>query len=293
MNPQYPSRDQSNESKEAHRKARTEEHVTSTVFQQPLRSQSFGNLPLSSALVANGYPRNIQRLQRLNFQVPDYLLLPLFETDESLMGRVYTDFQKLGRQMIGRLGSAEAVLQGPYADAEQFFWPRKPDEQITAYTWGFDVNRSFVGRFSITLHLASSLVLGRLMRWMLHPCAETYALVPDIIKPTKLQRLIPHAAPVDVCLFAGVRDSLVFNLRDFVSGMHESGIDVSWPHTLNEAFLFDFRTGKLEISPRFAAHVSNVSNWKVGKNFLNQFPDMADRVNLADQPFVKPEDILW
>lgn len=150
-----------------------------------------------------------------------------------------------------------------------------------------------MGKFSIALHLASSLVMGRLMRWMLQPCAETYALVPDIIKPTKLQRLIPHPAPVDICLFAGFRDSLVFGLRDFVSGMHEAGIDVSWPYTLNEALLFNIKTGELEISPRFATHVSDVSNWKVGKNFLDRFPDMADHVNLADQPFVKPEDDFW
>lgn len=257
------------------------------------RPRSFGNLPFSSSLVATGYTDNVQRQQRLNFEVGEHYLLPLILVEDSSLGRVYTDFIELGRQTIIESGSVDTVLEGACPNAEYFFRPRGEGDPITAYTFGFDVNRSFSGRFSYSLHLASSIMLGRLVRWMLHPTADTYALVPGIIRPTKLQRMVPHPAPLDISPFAVLRDSLISNWTDFISAMWEAGIDISWPHTLNECFTFDVQTGKLHVSPLFAEHACNQANWKFGQKFAEAFPNLRDSLNFTEDLFVEPHDRFW
>lgn len=257
------------------------------------RPRSFGNLPFSSSLVATGYGDNVQRQQRLNFEVGEHYLLPLLQVEDSSLGRVYTDFIELGRQTIEETGSADSVLEGACPNAEFFFRPRGEGDPITAYTFGFDVNRSFSGRFSYSLHLASSIMLGRLVRWMLNPTADTYALVPGIIRPTKLQRMVPHPAPLDISPFGALRDSLITNWTDFISSMWEAGIDISWPHTLNECFAFDVQTGKLHVSPLFAEHACNQENWKFGRKFAEAFPDLKDSLNFTEELLVEPHDRFW
>ncbi|KKY16446.1 putative c6 transcription factor [Diplodia seriata] len=36
-----------------------------------------------------------------------------------------------------------------------------------------------------------------LLSWMINPTAETYAKMPDLIKPTPMQMMVPHISPLD------------------------------------------------------------------------------------------------
>lgn len=270
---------------------RTEGSSTKGREREGTNVTSFGNLPLSSAIVANHYPALTQQRQHLNFAVPEYLLMPLLDTDNSPLGKLYLDFQHVGRKIILDTGQPHLVLDGLIPNAEHLFQSlAKSTKSITTYNWAYDINRSFEGIFSSATRLASAIIGGRLMRWLIYPCAETYASVPEIIRPTVSQRMIPHPAQLDLFLFPGLRDSMLTQTGDFVGAVIESGMDVEWPYTVNEAFVFDPRTGKLQVSPLFVAYATDSTKWRVGRRFLTRFPHLEHAVNLSDEMVIKPVD---
>lgn len=252
---------------------------------------SFGNLPISSAINANHYPMLTQWRQHLNFSVPEHLLLPLMEPDNSPLGKLYLGFQQTGRQTILEIGQPGLVIAGLVPEADDLFQsPAQFTGVLTPYKWAYDINRSFEGIFSSATCLANAIIGGRLMRWLIYPSAETYASVPEIMRPTIAQRMIPHPAQVDLFLFPGLRDSMLIETGDFVGGVIESGMELEWPYSLNEAFVFDTMTGKLQVSPLFVAYATDSSKWKVGRRFLNKFPHLKNVVNVSDEMVIEPVD---
>lgn len=220
--------------------------------------------------------------------------MPLTEADNSPLGKLYTDFQHTGRQIIRDTGQPHLVLGGPILDAEHLFQSSN-NGPITTYKWAYDINRSFEGMFSSATRLANSIIGGRLMSWLIYPSAETYASIPDIMRPTMSQRMIPHPAQLDLFLFPGLRDSMLTQIGDFVGAVIESGMELLWPYTVNEAFVFDLRTGRLQVSPLFIAYTTDTSKWRVGRRFLDKFPHLKHVVgrNLSDEMVIEPIDRFW
>src|SRR5436305_2850086 len=60
----------------------------------------FGNLPMSSAIKANGYPRKVQSQQLCHFRIPIHLIQSLTTFDDSALSRVYTDYRDAARHML-------------------------------------------------------------------------------------------------------------------------------------------------------------------------------------------------
>lgn len=217
--------------------------------------------------------------------------MPLMEIDNSPLGKLYLSYQQIGRKTILDIGQPDLVIDGLFPEAEDLFRPAfQSIGFLTPYKWAYDVNRSFEGIFSSATCLANAIIGGRLMRWLIYPCAETYASVPEILRPTISQRMIPHLAQVDLFLFPGLRDSMLIKTGDFVGGVIESGMELEWPYSLNEAFVFDTMTGKLQIAPLFVAYATDSSKWKVGRRFLNKFPHLKHVVNVSDEMVIKPVD---
>lgn len=229
---------------------------------------------LSSTTTA-GYDQTLPSHEQQPVQFPHYLVLPRTQVDHTFVGDAYTSFLLAGRERILQGDPVDSIMGSLAVDAELFVRRRHEHDPFTAATWACELSRSFFGQgFAYITHLAAIVGLSRLMRWMLHPCAETYAAIPVVYQPTDLQRIIPHMASLDLVLWGTVRDSLIFEDKDFVTAFAEAGINVSWPHTINEALTFDISTGRMQVSTRFIDHITDTESWKVGSAFLKKFPDL-------------------
>lgn len=266
----------------------------------PGSTQSFGNLPLSSAVRANHFPIAQQQFQLQLFCRPEWQIFPHWEDDQSPLGGVYTQFQRFARAR----GSSEVdklrFYQGvPLVNASLLFRKREATDLYNADNWASELQRSFGGSFTYTAKLAGLYMLALFMRWLIYPTADNYAAVPAMIRPTLRQRFIIHPSSVDLICMPSFRDALVEKMRPFVEMVAEAGVDVNWPHSLNETvmclsaseFQTSDRSDDLFVTPQFAIHAQNPKNWILGKRILKYIPEVAEsEVSISDIDVLHPVD---
>lgn len=174
---------------------------------------------------------------------------PLIEEDNSPLARVYTDFQKLGQQLLSEgVELTQVVDQGP-VDVTLLFRTRQSSDPMSASTWAAELQRTFAPDFPSVLLLAGADMLARFMRWLTSPTVENYANIPAMMRPTPLQRLIPHPASVDVIAMPFFRDAVIHNTKDFIGIFARAGLGVFWPLTVNYACYTEESTGRIFITP--------------------------------------------
>jgi hypothetical protein len=175
----------------------------------PGYTRTFGNLPASSAIVANGYPADIQARQRLKYSKPEYLVAPLIVADDTPLGRAYMEFKELGKRLMAEGVPASNIADQGLIDVSLFFRTRLATDLVNASTWTAEMLRSFRGTFKDALLLACAGGVAHLMRWLIDPTLENYRSMPSLVRPTDLQRFKPHAAWVDLMVFPSFRDALI------------------------------------------------------------------------------------
>ena len=74
-------------------------------YPSPGYVEVFGNLPMSSAIMTNGYPREVQIQQFSHFRIPIHLIQSLITYDDSALARVYTDYRDAARHMLSQRGA--------------------------------------------------------------------------------------------------------------------------------------------------------------------------------------------
>lgn len=100
--------------------------------------------------------------------------------------------------------------------------------------------------------------------------------MPDFIKPTHLQRTVPHPAWIDTVIWPEIRDEIIRNMdwgqfEEFqkVTG---AGISVGWPYADSGAFIESPDRQLLMLNPIFKAHIQDSKHWKVSGVASNKFP---------------------
>lgn len=250
----------------------------------PGYARTFGNLPFSSSIGANGYPTNVQACQILNFSAPEYLIFPLVETDDSPLARTYVDFQRLGQRLIAEGTPPLQVADQGLIDVTLYFRDRLPEDPVNASTWTAEMLRSFRGTFSDKLLLACAVGVGNLMRWILMPTPENYANIPSNVRPTNLQRLKPHPAWVDLMVFPSFRNALINDLRDWVGPCMKAKWELLWPHSVEEALVHHAYTQRIFLAPEFAAYVVDPKNWLMQRSILDEFPEIeGSEINIVSE----------
>ena len=141
-------------------------------YPKPGYVEVFGNLPMSSAIMTNGYPRKVQIQQLCHFRIPIHLIQSLITFEDSALARVYTDYRDAARHMLAR-GVPKEEVSGPnFTAIDLFFRDRRPSDPHTASFWACELCKSF-GDAPIFVQLAGMYLLTYLMRvrysWF-HPC---------------------------------------------------------------------------------------------------------------------------
>lgn len=245
--------------------------------------EAFGNLPMSSSVMAGHYPSPIQRHQVANFQIPVHFLQPCWEIDSSPFSRVIQDYRNLARVHF----QAVPLPDLSRTDVTYFFTPRTPAicaaEQVPAIsTWASEMNRSFED-VDVFVRLACLYFQTRLMMWMINPTAETYSTMPDLIKPTPAQMMVPHISPLDTIPLPSLRETLVDDLRDWVTACAGS-LSVNWPYGMDACVQKDPVDGRFYLTQEFIKHACTPNNWTVGSEFFKIFPELRGRIRVSDSP---------
>lgn len=132
-------------------------------YPSPGYVEVFGNLPMSSAIMTNGYPRKVQIQQLCHFRIPIHLIQSLITYDDSALARVYTDYRDAARHMLAS-GVPNSEVSGPdFTAIDLFFRDRVPSDPHTASFWACELCKTFGGA-PIFVQLAGMYLLTYLMR---------------------------------------------------------------------------------------------------------------------------------
>ncbi|KAH0848834.1 hypothetical protein AYO21_08279 [Fonsecaea monophora] len=222
-----------------------------------------------------------QEDQVTRLRIPRHLVLPLVVPDDSPMSRTYTDYVNGARRMLESgvpvsdvLGTTEKVA------VDLFFRPRRATDKFDCASWACEVSRSFDN--DIFVRLASAYLLTHMMRWLLVPTLEHYQKLPDMMKPTPAQCMVPHIGAIETIPLPPVRDAAIHKLRDWLTPLIQAEWGVNWSHTLDSAVEQDALTGATVLTQRFIDHVVIYDHWSVGSRFLKSFPEVAGRIRIHE-----------
>ncbi|KAG9257408.1 uncharacterized protein F5Z01DRAFT_645860 [Emericellopsis atlantica] len=122
--------------------------------------------------------------------------------------------------------------------------------------------------------------LAYYIRWLACQTQQSYNQMPDYLKPTELQRTIPHPAWIDIISYPDARDALI-QMRDWsVFEKFEELVGattfVDWPYSTVDAV--QESAGELRMNPNFEAYIRDLKNWSCGCEVVKRFPFMAAHV---------------
>ena len=115
---------------------------------------------------------------------------------------------------------------------------------------------------------------------MLVPNAVSYAAIPAILKPRPIQYLVPHHAAVDFIPLPPFRETLIKDLRDWMTFLPAAQLSVNWTGGIEEAVVCDPQDKRRRLSGKFVNHVTNYQNWSIGSSILSTFPEVEGLIRL-------------
>lgn len=126
----------------------------------------------------------------------------------------------------------------------------------------------------------------QLMRYIFHPGPETRLKIPPWELPTEKQLKEPHACAIDFFPWPRVRDRLITHYSvyletcTFLSAVQQC-FRFHWPHSFEESYSLNGDSGYTP-SDLFGQHAADLSNWKMGPQFFNLYPEFINIVPQAD-----------
>ncbi|EXJ77032.1 hypothetical protein A1O3_10189 [Capronia epimyces CBS 606.96] len=222
-----------------------------------------------------------QEHQATRLRIPPHLVLPLTVNDDSYMSRTYSHYLQAAQQML-EAGVPPSDIMGPTAQVvvDLFFRPRSASDKFDCASWACEVCRSY--DHDVFVRLASVFMLASMMRWLLVPTPELYQRIPDMMKPTPSQCMIPHIGAIETIPLPPVRDAVIHRLRDWLTPLVRAGWSVNWQYGLDAAIERDPATGSTVLTADFIEHVSDYNNWSVARSFLEDFPEVVGQIRIHE-----------
>ena len=214
--------------------------------------------------------------------LPDWQVVPLHLPPETDLDRFIIETTNSGRRLHQQTGAAE-LSQAQFPSISSLLNPNLGDDGTRPLTFALAthvVRNSTVK--SITTRIALMYLLSHLLRWLVCRNRQSYEKLPDFLKPTHLQRTVPHPAWVDAITWPAARDNIIrteaWKKITFDEFRRVTGacMSVNWPYTDSGAFS-DLGDGQnLVLSPLFEDHIRRATNWTLSKSTAARFPFMKE-----------------
>ncbi|KAI8654745.1 Zn(2)-C6 fungal-type domain-containing protein [Fusarium keratoplasticum] len=245
---------------------------------------SFGNLPLSSSIRANNYPPDVQDAQLRNFTVPIWAVTTLNTLpDPGGLREAFTSVYNEATRLLQE-GTALEKVVGTHPEIAALFDQGVFDKSTLLSKWAAQMVHSVKLKGYDFTCFASMYVFWYLMRWMISPSPETYAAIPEWIRPTPNQLFIPHINMVDFAIWPDFRE-LVVQLPSMQEHMEwlidlSNSIQCEWPYELDQALCKDEASGNIDLVDLAKQHVWTLGCWSVGPTFRSYLLNADNYVNI-------------
>ncbi|EXL92991.1 hypothetical protein NOF04DRAFT_14387 [Fusarium oxysporum II5] len=239
----------------------------------PSYKNHFGNLALSNSIRANGYPRHIQDAQIRNIFLPSWAATTLnTELDPGDMSNAFGDIYQQATSLLKKGEPVNRVI-GDHPNIAALYDQHQFDRSCLLSQWAARMVHSVKCQGYDFTCFASMNVFWYMMRWMINPSPETYAAMPEWIRPTTNQLFTPHISMADFVLWPAFRDLVVQlpQLQERMAWLADMSMHIrcEWPYALEDALKPDPVNGTIDLTDLAKEHVWSLGSWSVGPSFRN------------------------
>lgn len=212
----------------------------------------FGNMPFSSAIGANHHPELVQDTQQHNYRVPTWARRVLNATtlEADPFQSIMTDLQN---DIAGGIAVEDLCGPHPYVgalDDENTFHRAPKLSQIVAR---MVVSLKPAESKTTFTQYAMMYKYWALWRWLIHPTVETYAAMPEFVRPIASQFFVAHPHVFDFVITGGLRDLLIRHDDPDITWFTEAAVTIrcTWHGSSEAALCRNAFTNEIDFNPMY------------------------------------------
>ncbi|KAM0207699.1 hypothetical protein ACHAPQ_006589 [Fusarium lateritium] len=247
-------------------------------------SYNFGNLPFSSGIKANHYPAVAQQGQLQNYYAKHNWAMMTANDGHGVdsVTKAWADTLQKARQMVAE-GANPDDLTGTFPSVAALFDKNEYENAPMISKWAVQFIYSARRQDYAFTSMAAVWVVWIVMRWQINPTPETYAEMPDWIRPTELQVFVPHIDMLDCISWPFFRDYII-QRPEMQHGELQwlaactSGVQAYWRGTIEEALCVDETTGRRRFTPEAEEAVRDLKNWSLASSYRVFMPGIDGNI---------------
>lgn len=216
--------------------------------------------------------------------------MPLHILPSSKLDEVITETMSSWRVRAQQRGQQEAELTEPvFPNISSLLNPLAAKDEPQPATKYCDVRlpplssivAAQVGRCSIPVarileRIGFMYNLSHLIRWLVCRSRESYYAMPTFMRPTHLQRTVPHPPWVDTIVWPQARDDIIREMDwtrfEELRWLGGPGMSINWQFGLAGAVTKSPDGRFVMLNQAFEAHLHKLENWTSGKEVSEAFP---------------------
>ncbi|KAK4904842.1 hypothetical protein LTR49_025772 [Elasticomyces elasticus] len=217
---------------------------------------------------------------------PTHLFQPWNTTNDSGSSPFGTAFVFGQRRLLAQgwpidmvIGVDVIKMNGVFTDEHQIAQPATISQWVALVTSQFDC-------LGVPERLGLMLLCGRYLRWLVTKSVDDYQQVPDCMKPTQTQVIMPHEMWIDLIPWPNVRDVLTRQAHNAVQLRDNpvsfaSLVTLDWPYPPADLIDHVLCTGAVSLSPLFERQALELDNWSLQPQALSKYPQLAGHVKIV------------
>ncbi|EDU49748.1 DUF3425 multi-domain protein [Pyrenophora tritici-repentis] len=245
----------------------------------------FGNnMSFSNRFMSTGYPADNQDTNSNDFYLPTWAMLPINTISDpgSLRGAI-PNMLREAVHMI-QMGRPLSEVLEPHPNIAALF-----DEDV------FN-NSGILSKWAVGMVHGNTFtcfgamyIFWYLMRWMISPSPTTYAAIPEWLRPTPNQLLMPHIKIVDFIVWPAFRELAVQipAMQERMEWLMDMSINIQcdWSFSTGEALVANEETGQLDLCDKAKEAVRTLENWSVGPSFRGYVSNADSYVRIRTEGY--------
>ncbi|KAM0548165.1 hypothetical protein ACHAPJ_009963 [Fusarium lateritium] len=247
-------------------------------------SYNFGNLPFSSGIKANHYPAVAQQGQLQNYYAKHNWSMMTANDGHGVdsVTKAWADTLQKARQLVTE-GANPDDLTGTFPSVAALFDKAEYETAPMISKWAVQFIYSARRQDYSFTSMAAVWVVWVVMRWQINPTPETYADMPDWIRPTELQVFVPHIDMLDCISWPYFRDYIIQH-PEMQHGELQwlaactSGVQVHWHGTIEEALCIDETTKRKRFTEEAQTAVRDIWNWSLASSYRAFMPGIDGNI---------------
>jgi hypothetical protein len=121
----------------------------------------------------------------------------------------------------------------------------------------------------------------------MNPTPENLQKVPTWLRSRPSQDRVSHPPVIDLLLWPGLRDRLVFEHQSYTktgefSSFYCNHLHFYWPFAEDQIYTFDPHTRCFQISQRFKEYAFDLKNWTMDRTFLARYPELKHDISAVE-----------